>query len=157
MAEKGRPIHSDQYNRILKLGDNVMFTQFDHPYLRGKHIPVVNADVQNFGRAITKYLEELGHEAGSGVAFAWYMQGNGSITMSIRSDGTAEASDIAKYICETCPAEGGGHATSAAVHFKSLQDFARHIPLQSRWNFCPIKPSQTPLRAYPARNKAKFS
>lgn len=132
LVENGREIYSDQYNRILKLEDNVMVTQIDLPHLRGKRIPIVNADVQNFGRAVSKYLKGLGKEAGCGIAFAWYVQGNGAVTMSIRSDGTVDASILAKLLCKACGAKGGGHATSAAIHFASLQEFTRLIPLLPR-------------------------
>lgn len=134
LAEKGRSIHADQYNRITKLTDNVMFTRLDHPEVEDLWIPVVNADVQNFGRAISKYLRQLGQEAGCDIAFAWYMQGNGAITMSIRSDGQPDASSIAKHFCATFKTEGGGHATSAAVHFSSLAEFSTHVRLTPREN-----------------------
>ena len=63
------------------------------------------------------------------MAFAWYVQGNGSVTMSIRSDGDPDASKIAELLCTNRGARGGGHKTSAAVHFTSLSQFAEVIPL----------------------------
>lgn len=124
MTLEGSGLYRDQYNRITKLGDNVMYTQLPHHEdMQGLWIPVVNADVQNFGRSISQYLRELGEKTGADMAFAWYMQGNGKITMSIRSDGSPDASHIARHLCEKHGAQGGGHGTSAAVHFASLMDF----------------------------------
>lgn len=130
MTLEGSGLYRDQYNRITKLGDNVMYTQLPHHEdLRDVWIPVVNADVQNFGRSISQYLRELGQKTGADMAFAWYMQGNGKITMSIRSDGAPDASHVARHLCEQHGAQGGGHGTSAAVHFDSLAEFSASIRL----------------------------
>lgn len=59
------------------------------------------------------------------------MQGNGRITMSIRSNGELDASKVAELLCRTLGIKGGGHETSAAVHFKSLKQFSESIELCS--------------------------
>lgn len=128
MVVGGQSILSDQANRIQKLTDNIMYTRLALGYTV-MWVPVINADVQNFGRHISDYLREQGDRTGLGMAFAWYVQGNGSVTMSIRSDGEPDASKIAEFLCAHKGMKGGGHKTSAAVHFISLQQFTDIIPL----------------------------
>lgn len=133
LANQGTFIHHDQFNRIGKLADNIMFTKV--PGFNGlehRWVPVVNADVQNFGRYISEYLRDMGKKTGSDISFAWFMQGSGSITMSIRSDGTPDANAVAAHLREQLGVKGGGHKTSAAVHFDSLSHFAMHMRLFSR-------------------------
>jgi hypothetical protein len=131
----GLNILSDQENRIEKLTDNIMYTRLvvlnDKMQEESLWIPVINADVQNFGRHISDYLREQGDRTGLGMAFAWYVQGNGTVTMSIRSDGDPDASKIAEVLRGTPGVTGGGHKTSAAVHFTSLKQFMDVIPLHT--------------------------
>ena len=134
MRTSGRNILSDQKNRINKLTDNIMYTRIaTRDMTLGDAgviwVPTINADVQNFGRQISDYLREQGEKTGFGMAFAWYVQSNGSVTMSIRSDGEPDARIIAQYLCAHQGVKGGGHRTSAAVHFSSLHQFANIIPL----------------------------
>lgn len=136
MACEGGSLYKDQFNRVAKLHDNVMFT----PY-KGDMVPVVNADVQSFGRYISEYLRELARENKSGAAFAWYMQGNGAVTMSIRATGDTDASAIATDMNKKFGTDGGGHKTSAAVHFPSLAAFAQAIPLLPKDQVLANKPA----------------
>lgn len=135
MVVAGLNILSDQENRIEKLTSNIMYTRLvvlnDKMQEESLWIPVINADVQNFGRHISDYLREQGDRTGLGMAFAWYVQGNGTVTMSIRSDGDPDASKIAEVLRATPGVTGGGHKTSAAVHFTSLQQFMDIIPLHT--------------------------
>lgn len=126
----GRNILNDQDTRISKLDDNVMYA----PLVTADNtapvwVPIVNADVQNFGRYISTWLVQQAEETGAGIGFAWYVQGNGTVTISIRSDGTPDASAVAAYLCKKWGIRGGGHSTSAAVHFPSLESFCNHIRL----------------------------
>lgn len=142
MVVGGQSILSDQANRIQKLTDNIMYTRL---VLAGGDIiwvPVINADVQNFGRHISDYLREQGDRTGMGMAFAWYVQGNGSVTMSIRSDGAPDASKIAEFLCAHAEVKGGGHKTSAAVHFTSLHQFTDLIPLYTLEQMNQLKKKQ---------------
>lgn len=133
LANQGTFIHHDQFNRIGKLADNVMFTKVPGFIgLEHRWVPVVNADVQNFGRYISEYLRDMGKKTGSDISFAWFMQGSGGITMSIRSDGTPDANAVAAHLRDQLGVKGGGHQTSAAVHFDSLSHFAMHMRLFSR-------------------------
>jgi hypothetical protein len=133
MVVAGLSILSDQENRIEKLTDNIMYTRllFMNEKMQEETmwVPVINADVQNFGRHISDYLRQQGDRTGMGMAFAWYVQGNGTVTMSIRSDGDPDASKIAEFLCSAPGVTGGGHKTSAAVHFSSLRQFTDTIPL----------------------------
>lgn len=136
MVVAGLNILSDQHNRIARLSDNIMYTHIlvarDIAPEGALWVPVINADVQNFGRHISAYLREQGDRTGLGMAFAWYVQGNGNVTMSIRSDGEPDASKIAEHFCLSLPdITGGGHKTSAAVHFPSLRLFAELVPLHT--------------------------
>ncbi len=135
MVVAGLNILSDQENRIEKLTDNIMYTRLivltDKGQEESLWIPVINADVQNFGRHISDYLREQGDRTGLGMAFAWYVQGNGTVTMSIRSDGDPDASKMAEILRSHPGVTGGGHKTSAAVHFTSLRQFMDIIPLHT--------------------------
>lgn len=135
MVVAGLNILSDQENRIQKLTDNIMYTRISAPDARTLEetlwVPVINADVQNFGRHISDYLREQGDRTGLSMAFAWYVQGNGTVTMSIRSDGDPDASMIAESLRIHPGVTGGGHKTSAAVHFASLKQFMELIPLHT--------------------------
>lgn len=132
----GRHLQADQENRIHKLTDNILYAHLHLPTDGGEinpvWVPVVNADVQNFGRSISDYLRRQGDHSGSGLAFAWCLQGNASVTLSIRSDGTPDASLIAAHLCETMNITGGGHSTSAAVQFVSLAEFSSKITLHTQ-------------------------
>ncbi|HYD18999.1 MAG TPA: DHH family phosphoesterase [Patescibacteria group bacterium] len=133
MIDAGKSILADQHNRIAKLTDNILYTRVTVPDEDAGDttlwIPAINADVQNFGRHISDYLREQGDRTGLNMAFAWYVQGNGTVTMSIRSDGDPDASEIAEIICRQPGVKGGGHKTSAAVHFASLRQFTELMPL----------------------------
>lgn len=132
MVALGRNILSDQDTRISKLEDNVMYAQL---HIAEGAAPVwialVNADVQNFGRYISTWLVQQGEVTGAGLGGAWYVQGNGSVTVSLRSDGTPDASAVATYLCQSFGIRGGGHSTSAAVHFPTLAAFQQHVQLHS--------------------------
>jgi nanoRNase/pAp phosphatase (c-di-AMP/oligoRNAs hydrolase) len=146
MIVGGQSILSDQANRIQKLTDNIMYTRLVLQEAPRAHeviwVPVINADVQNFGRHISDYLREQGDRTGMGMAFAWYVQGNGSVTMSIRSDGDPDASKIAELLCANTGVKGGGHKTSAAVHFTSLSQFTDLIPLYTLDQMTQLKKKQ---------------
>lgn len=129
MAEAGAGILSDQRNRIDRLSGNILYTRIDAFAQSRLWVPVINADVQSFGRHISDYLRAQGDRTGLGMAFAWYVQGNGTVTMSIRSDGDPDASHMAEFLCRTAGVKGGGHKTSAAVHFSSLRHFIDTIGL----------------------------
>lgn len=143
MVDAGKNVLSDQQNRIEKLSDNILYTQLKLVNAQQQEesvwIPVINADVQNFGRHISDYLRTQGDRTGMGVAFAWYVQGNGTVTMSIRSDGDPDASKIAELLCLNEGVKGGGHKTSAAVHFSSLQRFMELIPLKTEAQMLDLK------------------
>jgi hypothetical protein len=133
MITHGEDILLDQQRRIYRLTENIMYTKLDLPADAGllpeKWIPVINADVQNFGRTISRYLIDQGRKSGAGIALAWYVQGNGVVTMSLRSDGSPDCSQVVEAMCAHMGTPGGGHSTSAAVNFKSLPDFYANVPL----------------------------
>lgn len=132
MVALGRNILNDQDTRISKLEDNVLYALLQ---ICDNAAPVwvalVNADVQNFGRYISTWLVQHGTGIGSGLGGAWHVQGNGSVTVSLRSDGTPDASAVAGHLCKSFGIRGGGHSTSAAVHFPDLAAFLQHVKLHS--------------------------
>lgn len=86
--------------------------------------PVVNASVRNFGRAIDPWLRALAAKANAPAAFAWHVQGNGAVSMSVRTREGFDASTIARDLCaQASGVTGGGHPTAAAVQFPSLRVF----------------------------------
>jgi len=129
MARRGRHISHDQDTKIEKLLEtaNIVHLQIlpDAPPVP---VPVVNGDVKQYGRKISEKLVELGKKTGSNIAFAWYMQKNGTVSMSIRTDGEPDAAKVAEHLRKTMGVTGGGHACAGAVHFSSLFEFARHMP-----------------------------
>lgn len=147
MAADGRNIVADQTARISKMLENIAV--IDLQILPGQppeKVAIVNADVKQFGRQVSERLVEAGDKAGSGVALAWYMQKNGAVTMSIRTNGDPDASLICDHLRATMGCTGGGHDGAGAVHFKSIFDFARHMPFGDNMiTQKPPAPNSTPL------------
>jgi nanoRNase/pAp phosphatase (c-di-AMP/oligoRNAs hydrolase) len=130
IAKAGRGMVKDQEIKIDKMLDNATCVALD--ILPGQPpvpVAIVNADVKQFGRQVSERLVEAGRKAGSGVALAWYMQQNGAVTMSIRTSGVPDAGKIAEHLRDTMGVTGGGHEGAAAVHFSSLFEFARRVPV----------------------------
>ena len=128
MATRGRPMVRDQDRRIKRVLENSYIVPL--PLLDGQppqKVLMVNADVKQFGRHISARLIEAAKEQGADVSFAWFLQKNGTVTASIRTDGNPDASEIAANLRKTMGVTGGGHDGAGAIHFPSLFDFARHI------------------------------
>lgn len=128
MAKRGRPMVRDQDRRIKRVLENSYIVQL--PLTEGQpaqKVLMVNADVKQFGRHISARLIEAAKDQGADVSFAWFLQKNGTVTASIRTDGTPDASEIAANLRKTMGVTGGGHDSAGAIHFPSLFDFARHI------------------------------
>jgi hypothetical protein len=98
-------------------------------------VPLIEADVRDYGRGISHKLVVLGKEQGPDVSFCWRKVGDG-VYVSIRTDGTPDASKIAEHFCKTMGVTGGGHAAAAAIHFSSVENFNRHFPMKKP----PLKP-----------------
>ncbi len=142
MAKKGKHIAADQEAKIDKLLENAPLVKLQLlPETDPVDVPIVNADIRHFGRAISERLVDLGKKNGVNAAFIWSMQKNGAVSMSIRTDGNPDASKIAEHLCKTMGATGGGHKDAAAVHFSSLFEFARHMPIKAA-KPADIKPGQ---------------
>jgi len=127
MVLRGRPIINAQKQVITQLINNSTVADIEILPNKKAKVPLVNADVRHFGRQINKYLVELGKESGGGLAFAWYQQSNGKVSVSIRSNGEPNSSEVAKHLKETFNIEGGGHPDCAAVIFPSLCKFEKYI------------------------------
>ncbi len=130
MAKKGLPIAAAEDARIDELFENAAVARIRLlPDTDAVDVPVVNGHLKGYGRAISARLVELGAACGANAAFMWWLEKNGAVTMSIRTGGDPDASAIARHICKTTGATGGGHDGAAAVHFASLADFAKHVKI----------------------------
>ncbi len=148
MAKKGRPIAAEQEARIDRFLKNTSSVEVQIlPDTKPVSVPIVNGDVRFFGRQISERLVDLGKKAGVNVAFIWTIQKTGTVSLSIRTDGEPDASKIAQHLCKTMGATGGGHKDAAAVHFSSLFEFARRMPIQ----LAKTKPLSEPRQ--PQQNK----
>src|SRR5690606_2001300 len=118
---RGRHSSHDKDTKIEKLleGVNIIPLQI-LPNTAPVPVAVVNGDVKQYGRKISEKLVELGKKSGGNIAFAWYMQKNGTVSMSIRTDGEPDAAKVAEHLRKTMGVTGGGHAGAGAVHFASL-------------------------------------
>ncbi len=132
MAKRGAPIVEDQTARLNDLLENAPFVRLQIlPDTEPVNVPIVNANVRHFGRQISGRLVDLGKKSGTGVAFIWFVQKTGAVTLSIRTDGTPDACAIAAHLRHTMGITGGGHQDNAAVHFSSIFEFAKHMPVQT--------------------------
>lgn len=131
MARRGRHIAHDQDTKIERLLEaaNIIPIQI-LPNTAPVSVPVVNGDVKQYGRRISEKMVELGEKAGSNITFAWYMQKNGTVSMSIRTNGEPDCAKVAEHLRNTMGVTGGGHAGAGAVHFSSLFEFARQMPFK---------------------------
>ena len=134
MLNKGNSILADQHNNTDKMRDTTMFTHLQLlPDVEKIWMPLVNANVQNFGRRINEALIDEGSKGTTaGVSGAWFAQGDGSVKLSLRTEGTPDAGKISQYLGSTIGVDGGGHATDAVVQFKDLQQFVQNVPLYTK-------------------------
>lgn len=134
MMNYGRPIYADQLNKIKKLLANTLFAELELMPGAGKMwLSVVNADIQGFGRSISAALvAEASKGTSVGVAGAWFVKGDGTVTMSIRTSGIPDAGQVAKHLGATIGVSGGGHTTDAAVHFRDTDQFFSSVRFCTR-------------------------
>jgi len=128
MAAKGKPVADYQRMKVSRMVHEALEVELqilpDTPAVR---VPIINGSVHNFGRQVSDALVQLAQTSRAGAAFNWYLQKTGAVTMSIRTNGIPDASQIAAHLRATLGVTGGGHAGAAAVHFASLADFVRQI------------------------------
>jgi len=133
MARKGTPLAKEQEARIDLLLENAASVTLQIlPDTKPVEVPIVNGDIQRFGRQISGRLADLGKKNGVNLGLIWSVKKSGAVTLSIRTDGNPDATAIAAYLCKVTGATGGGHKDAAAVHFSSLTEFARHMPLRGK-------------------------
>ena len=151
MARSGRHISHDQDTKIEKLLETANIIRLQIlPNTEPVPVPVVNGDVKQFGRKISEKLVAFGKKNNSNIAFAWYMQKNGTVSMSIRTDGEPDAAKVAEHLRKTMGVTGGGHAGAGAVHFASLFEFARHMPFD---HAAPPAGAAPPTPKHPPKDK----
>lgn len=131
MAQKGQLISADQEFKLDQLMDQASFVTLQLlPDTDPVRVPIINGNVQHFGRRISERMVELAKKKGANIALAWFVQKSGKVTMSLRSDGDPDLSDVIAHLTRNMNATGGGHATAGAMHFASLFEFARQIHLE---------------------------
>lgn len=134
LVHAGNAILADQMNNTEKMTETVMYAQIQLlPGLPKMWVPVVNANVQYFGRRVNQALIRQGAQGTTvGVSGAWFQQGDGSVKLSIRTNGHPDASEIAKFLSKQGGVGGGGHATDAVVQYKNLKQFSDNVPLYTK-------------------------
>ncbi len=128
--ESGYAILADQENNIALMLQNIRYAAL-RPIPRAPimYIPIVNGDVKHFGRYVTKALLDIAVEGTNpGVGLAWYQKGDGSVLMSIRTNGYPDAGRLARHLGEKIGCGGNGRETMAAVQFKDLAQFVENVP-----------------------------
>lgn len=134
MVNEGNAILADQHNNTGKMCETFMFAHIELLPGRGKMwVPVVNSNVQYFGRRINEALITEGNQGTTvGVSGAWFQQGDGSVKLSLRTSGHPDAGEIAKHLGSEIGVGGGGHKTDAVVQFRGLQQFVENVPLYTK-------------------------
>ncbi|MBI3440846.1 MAG: hypothetical protein HY052_03415 [Proteobacteria bacterium] len=132
VSARGAPILADQDIKLTKLMDQTIHIDLqilpDAPPVR---VPVTNGNVQNFGRDISERMIDLAQKDGGGVSLAWFVTKQGGVEVSMRSNGSPDLTRVIDHLKKTTGCGGGGHATAAVMRFSSLEEFAKHIPLNS--------------------------
>ncbi len=134
MVAQGNAILADQFNNIKKgIKHSLLYTKLELLPGHNEWVPIVNANVQNFGRRVNEALvEEASAGTTCGVAGAWHVQGDGTVKLSLRSKGVPDAGKISQHLGSTIGVGGGGHATDAVVQFDNLVHFTQSVPLYTR-------------------------
>lgn len=130
MANEGRSILADQLKNAKKLFENIVYTHIE--LLEGfkMWVPMANTPIDVYGRSIDLALVEKAKEGtGCGVFLLWSQTANGQVHVSIRTDGSPNAGEIAEHLKKTIAVSGGGRDKAAAVQFESLIDFVNKVPI----------------------------
>lgn len=131
MVAEGRHLAEQEDARIDRLFDRAGMATVPMPDgAPSLRVPIVHADISQYGRRISSRLAALGRESGCGFALCWAERPGGRISVSLRSDGNPDVCRIAEHIAATLDLDGGGHADAAAVHFDSYADFAEKMAVQ---------------------------
>ncbi len=131
MAQRGKPITAEITQQIDCLIKNTFIIALQLlPDTPPVDVPLINGNIANYGRLVSQKLTEHGTQYNSGVAFVWYLQKNGSVSVSMRSNGTPDLAKVTEYLRKTTGATGGGHSDAAAIHFPSILEFIKHMPMK---------------------------
>jgi nanoRNase/pAp phosphatase (c-di-AMP/oligoRNAs hydrolase) len=154
MLTQGNAILAEQLSNIKKgIHTAMLYTKLALLPRQKMWMPIVNANVQNFGRRINEALLEIACSGTTcGVVAAWCVLGDGTVKMSLRSKGTPNVGAIAQYLGGKIGVGGGGHATDAVVQFKDLAQFATRVKLHKREDM--IKIMWEPKKPRPSASKA---
>jgi len=129
MARQGKAIFYDQLNSTSEAEDDEMYTFLEVAPGHFEWTTIVNAKITALGRAANKaFIRRANLGTGCGIAIIYYMQGNGEIKASIRTDGTPDAGEVAAFVGNKLGKGGGGKDKEAAMFF-SREQFVRNVPL----------------------------
>lgn len=133
MVGQGNAILADQLNNTKGLKNAIRYANIELLPGVTQWMPIVNANVQDFGRRINEaLLEQAGAGATCGVIGAWHVEGKGDVKLSLRTNGVPNAGLVAKHLGETIGNGGGGHPTDAAMQFESMEQFVANVKTCSR-------------------------
>lgn len=136
MLELGRPIHADNTRRANKLLDKATFAELELMPGVKEWVPVINGDVQDYGRGIDRALTRLACSGATcGVVGVWFEQKDATIKLSLRTAGFPDAGQIAKHLATTIgsgPRAGGGHPSAAVAMFDDMDQFGNNVKKLSR-------------------------
>ncbi len=123
IVEQGRPMA-----RFLDLASREAVSSYNVARVVAKPrrpavvLPMVNANINTYGRDFNEKLRELGQSCGSGVAASWFEDGD-MVRVSLRSSGSPDCSQLAAELGQR-GLGGGGNASNAACRF-TFEQFRR--------------------------------
>jgi hypothetical protein len=134
MVARGNSILADQFNNINKgIKTSLLYAKLELLPNKKEWIPLVNANVQNFGRRVNVALIEEAYAGTTcGISGAWFVQGDGIVKLSLRSKGQPDVGEVAKYLGKTIGIGGGGHPTDAVVQFENMTQFTQNVHLMTK-------------------------
>ena len=135
-------IAEEQHAYAKNLRNTVELVTLSLPDGTQTQIPAVMMDKKKIGRGMSQFLCALAKDYNTDVAIGWALKHNQSVSVSLRSDGKADCNAIAQNLAQNHGINGGGHKTSAALHFQSIDDFRRILPVVS--TIIPSKAAKPP-------------
>jgi hypothetical protein len=157
----GKVIFADQKNNIEKsIKTSFRYAKMEVLSGRSEWAPLVNANVLSFGRGIDDALVEEAHRSTTfGAAGAWFVQKDGTVKLSLRSNGTPDLGPIAKHLGKTIGFDGGGRSKAACVYFTDLICFWQSVKTYSYEEMmaecAKVEPLRSPIPLSPDAPKGK--
>lgn len=125
----GRVLYEAQIKNIEVIRPHVNYARVEVSEGRWEWIGLFEVDIRLMGRAMDRLLHEVAQASGSGIAGTYCTQGDGTVKLSLRTNGLPDAGKIACFVGKKIGAGGGGHSTSAVVQFRDTDEFRQSIVL----------------------------